>query len=126
MQVRVPAANLPQAVDLWNRFLRDESGQDLIEYALLAAVVGLGSVAGTQNLASAVANQFNSIQSAVSNSIPAASQGSGGESSGAGSGGTGSGGGHRGGGGGHGGGHGGGGFGGHGGGGFGGHGFGHG
>jgi Flp pilus assembly pilin Flp len=30
---------------LWNNFLRDETGQDLIEYTLLLAFVALGSAA---------------------------------------------------------------------------------
>ena len=59
-----------------NRFLLsdlscDESGQDLIEYALLAAVLALGAIAGTNNLAAGVANNLNSIANAVTNSIPA-------------------------------------------------------
>jgi pilus assembly protein Flp/PilA len=41
--------------------IADESGQDLIEYALLAALVGLGSIAATNKLAQAVDNTFGFI-----------------------------------------------------------------
>ena len=42
-------------------FVRDESGQDLIEYALTAAIIGLASVAAM----SATASDINSIFSVV-------------------------------------------------------------
>jgi pilus assembly protein Flp/PilA len=51
---------------------RDESGQDLIEYALLAGVLALGAIAGTNNLAATVANNVNHIANAVTNIFPAA------------------------------------------------------
>jgi pilus assembly protein Flp/PilA len=50
-------------------FLADESGQDLIEYALVAAVVGLGAVAALNTLASAVQTGFNNISSAISSAV---------------------------------------------------------
>jgi pilus assembly protein Flp/PilA len=40
---------------------RDESGQDLIEYALLAALVGLGAVVSMRGLSSKIGNGFNTI-----------------------------------------------------------------
>jgi pilus assembly protein Flp/PilA len=43
------------------RLLRDDSGQDLIEYALIAAVMGFASVAGIHGLAASVTNYFNII-----------------------------------------------------------------
>ena len=39
----------------------DESGQDLIEYALVAALVGLGALAAMRGLKNSVSNTFNSI-----------------------------------------------------------------
>ena len=45
---------------LWN-FMRDESGQDLIEYALIAALIALGAIAAMQTLASDIGNEFNSV-----------------------------------------------------------------
>jgi pilus assembly protein Flp/PilA len=44
-------------------FLRDESGQDLIEYALIAAVIALAAVAAMSKLGSGIGNEFNSIGS---------------------------------------------------------------
>jgi pilus assembly protein Flp/PilA len=38
--------------------LADESGQDLIEYVLLAAVLGLGTVACLQGLTRSIGNVF--------------------------------------------------------------------
>lgn len=65
----IPETATPQfAAPFFTRFSQDESGQDLIEYALLAALVGLGSVASTQNLALTVANTFTSVQTALDNS----------------------------------------------------------
>ncbi len=43
----------------------DESGQDLIEYALLAALVGLGSIASMNKLAQAVDNTFGFIGNSI-------------------------------------------------------------
>src|SRR5450631_44650 len=100
MHDQLPSTNwLNTAAFFYDRFYSDESGQDLIEYALLAAMVGLGSVSGTQNMASAVANEFTHIQTAVTNAIPAA-PGGGGGNNGGGGGNNGGGGGGRGGGGG--------------------------
>ena len=41
--------------------LRDDRGQDLIEYALLAAFVALGSVAALIVLGPAILNLFNTV-----------------------------------------------------------------
>jgi len=46
---------------LFKQFMQEESGQDLIEYALVAALVGLGAVASMQGLANNIGNTFNSI-----------------------------------------------------------------
>ena len=48
-------------------FLKEESGQDLIEYALVAALVGLGALAAMKGLANSIGNSFNSVGSALSN-----------------------------------------------------------
>jgi len=47
----------------------DESGQDLIEYALVAALVGLGSVASMNSLAGSIANTFNGIGNALTSAV---------------------------------------------------------
>jgi len=46
---------------LLKNLMTEESGQDLIEYALVAALVGLGAVASMQSLANNISNTFNSI-----------------------------------------------------------------
>jgi pilus assembly protein Flp/PilA len=51
------------------RLSREESGQDLIEYALLASMVALGSVASTTSLATAIANDLNGVATSLTNSI---------------------------------------------------------
>jgi pilus assembly protein Flp/PilA len=54
---------------LMKKFVMDESGQDLIEYALVAALVGLGSVASMNSLAGSIANTFNGIGNALTSAV---------------------------------------------------------
>jgi pilus assembly protein Flp/PilA len=49
------------------RFLNDESGQDLIEYALVAAIIALGAVTAMGTLATDIGNAFNTIGTKVTN-----------------------------------------------------------
>lgn len=44
--------------------IEDESGQDMIEYALLAATIGLGTVAGVNGLASSITSYMNLVGTA--------------------------------------------------------------
>ncbi|RXS93902.1 Flp family type IVb pilin [Silvibacterium dinghuense] len=46
---------------IMNRLISDESGQDLIEYALVAGLVGLVSVTALQTLATDIAKVFTAI-----------------------------------------------------------------
>jgi pilus assembly protein Flp/PilA len=46
-------------------FLRDERGQDLVEYALLIAFIALACIVGLQNLGTAINNTYNSISSSL-------------------------------------------------------------
>jgi pilus assembly protein Flp/PilA len=55
--------------NLMKKFVADESGQDLIEYALVAALVGLGSVASMNSLAGSIANTFNGVGNALTNAV---------------------------------------------------------
>jgi pilus assembly protein Flp/PilA len=52
---------------LMKNLVEEESGQDLIEYALVAALVGLGSVASMQSLAGSISNAFNGVGTALAN-----------------------------------------------------------
>jgi pilus assembly protein Flp/PilA len=42
-------------------FLRDETGQDVIEYALVAALIGVGAVVSMSSFASRIGASFNSV-----------------------------------------------------------------
>jgi Flp pilus assembly pilin Flp len=43
------------------QLLRDERGQDLVEYALLVAAVGLALIATVNNLSTAIVSLYSSI-----------------------------------------------------------------
>jgi pilus assembly protein Flp/PilA len=46
---------------LLKNLLNDESGQDLIEYALIAALIALGAIVAMQSLSGKIANEFNTV-----------------------------------------------------------------
>jgi pilus assembly protein Flp/PilA len=41
--------------------LKDDSGQDLIEYALVAGLIGLGAIAAMTTLSGTIATAFGSV-----------------------------------------------------------------
>ena len=45
--------------------LRDESGQDLIEYVLIGGVVALGAIAGMSTFASQINAAFSSLSTKI-------------------------------------------------------------
>ena len=45
----------------------EDSGQDLIEYALVAALVGLGAVAAMKGLSNSVKNTYNGVGTSLTN-----------------------------------------------------------
>jgi Flp pilus assembly pilin Flp len=47
--------------NLFNRLVRDEQGQDLIEYALLATFVSLLAIVGAGLLGTALNNWYNKV-----------------------------------------------------------------
>jgi pilus assembly protein Flp/PilA len=49
--------------------INDESGQDLIEYALVAGLIGLGAVVAMSGLSNKIGNAFNSVGNNLTNSI---------------------------------------------------------
>jgi pilus assembly protein Flp/PilA len=51
------------------RLHHDESGQDLIEYALVAALIAFAAVAGMNYVASELNNAFSKIGNKLSNAI---------------------------------------------------------
>jgi pilus assembly protein Flp/PilA len=49
------------------RLLHDESGQDMIEYALVGALVGLAAVLSIKGVTNKIGNTFNSVGSQLTN-----------------------------------------------------------
>jgi len=46
---------------LFKNLMNDESGQDLIEYALIAALIALGAIVAMGSLSTKISQEFNSI-----------------------------------------------------------------
>ena len=46
-----------------------EAGQDLVEYALVVALIAFGSTAGMSTLANGINSAFNTISSNLANSL---------------------------------------------------------
>jgi pilus assembly protein Flp/PilA len=59
--------------NLFNRFVREEEGQDLIEYALLAGFISLVAVAAIIVVGTQLDSLYNTIGTAVTNANTAAS-----------------------------------------------------
>lgn len=49
--------------------LRDESGQDLIEYALVAALIALGAITAMNGVATGLNTAFSKISSQLSAAV---------------------------------------------------------
>ncbi len=47
--------------NLFNRFVKEEEGQDLIEYSLLAALIAVACIAAMNLLATDIKNIFSKI-----------------------------------------------------------------
>ncbi len=54
---------------LFSNLLRDESGQDLIEYALVAALIGLSATATMRALATTIGSALSSIGSRLTANV---------------------------------------------------------
>jgi pilus assembly protein Flp/PilA len=54
---------------LMKNLMTEESGQDLIEYALVAALIGLGSVAAIGKIGGGISNEFNNINNSFSTGV---------------------------------------------------------
>jgi pilus assembly protein Flp/PilA len=50
---------------LLKNLTQDESGQDLIEYALVAALIALGAVTSMKAVSTAIGAEFNKISAAL-------------------------------------------------------------
>jgi len=47
----------------------DESGQDLIEYALIAALIALAAVAGMKTVGTGIVGAFNSVSTQLNSAL---------------------------------------------------------
>lgn len=52
---------MTQLSNLAMNLLREESGQDLIEYALIAALISVAAIVAMNGLATNIATEFNTI-----------------------------------------------------------------
>lgn len=59
--------------NLFTRLVRDEEGQDLIEYALLATFVSLVAIVGATALGTALNNWYSQVSTNVNNAATSAS-----------------------------------------------------
>jgi pilus assembly protein Flp/PilA len=50
-------------------FMSDESGQDLIEYALVAAIIALGATAAMTTLATSIGSAFTKIGTTLTTAV---------------------------------------------------------
>ena len=55
--------------NLFNRFVREEQGQDLIEYALLAGLISLASVVAITALGTAIQGKFTAVGASVAAAV---------------------------------------------------------
>jgi pilus assembly protein Flp/PilA len=55
--------------NLLKNFMQDESGQDLIEYALVAGLIGLGAVTAMSGLATKIGTAFTTIGTTLSTNV---------------------------------------------------------
>ncbi len=57
---------------MWNilkSLQREESGQDLIEYALIAALIGLAAVVGMKSVGTAIQAAFTSVNTNLNSAM---------------------------------------------------------
>jgi len=54
---------------IFSNLAKEDSGQDLIEYALVAALVGLGAVAAMNKLSTSIGTTFNGIGNSLTSAV---------------------------------------------------------
>jgi pilus assembly protein Flp/PilA len=54
---------------IFTNLMAEDSGQDLIEYALVAALVGLGAVAAMKGLSNSIGSTFNGVGNSLTNAV---------------------------------------------------------
>jgi pilus assembly protein Flp/PilA len=50
---------------MFTAFIQDESGQDLIEYALVAGLIAVGTIAAMSGLSTKIGSEFNSVGNTI-------------------------------------------------------------
>ena len=60
---------IPRAVSLIRDLLISESGQDLVEYSLVLAMIALGSVTGMGSLAAGLNDVFSTVGSTLTSNV---------------------------------------------------------
>ena len=55
--------------NVFSALLNDESGQDLIEYALVAGLIGLGAVVAMTGLSTTIKSAFNAVGNQLTNAV---------------------------------------------------------
>jgi pilus assembly protein Flp/PilA len=53
-------------INMLKNLHKEESGQDLIEYALIALLIALGAIAGMGTLATAINSEFSKVAGCLS------------------------------------------------------------
>ena len=53
----------------WQRLMHDETGQDTMEYALIAAIISLCAVASIKSVGAWVSGAFTTISTSVSSTV---------------------------------------------------------
>ncbi len=52
-------------MNMFSRFMKDESGATAIEYGLIAAIVAVGIIAALQKVSGSLQNTFNSVSDSL-------------------------------------------------------------
>ncbi|MES2391904.1 MAG: Flp family type IVb pilin [Acidobacteriota bacterium] len=55
--------------EMMKKFANDESGQDLIEYALVASLIGLATVAAMTSLSTNIGSAFSTVGSQLTSAV---------------------------------------------------------
>ncbi|HEX3662792.1 MAG TPA: Flp family type IVb pilin [Acidobacteriaceae bacterium] len=56
---------MDRIAQLFTALMQEESGQDLIEYALIAALIALGAIVAMGSLSNSISSEFNAIGSSL-------------------------------------------------------------
>jgi pilus assembly protein Flp/PilA len=60
---------LTNVENAWRRLQGDESGQNMIEYALVAALIALAAIVAVQGVATSLSTAFSKVSSELSASV---------------------------------------------------------